>query len=92
MISMASRSGVPSAISLTPSCWTAPVTVTTIVPGDFSVPTERNQSDPWARIAGRLDTVSRLFTSVGGSSLPPSAGDSSSELAVDAPSPSSSIP
>ena len=36
-----------------------------MVPGDCSVPTERNQSAPRARMFGRWDSVSALLTDVG---------------------------
>src|ERR1700741_5099471 len=67
--SMRSRSDVLMGTSATPGCCTAPVTVQTIVPGDFSVPTDRNQAAPRAMIAGTLAIVSTLFTSTGGATL-----------------------
>ncbi len=48
-----------------------PVTVQTIVPGDFSVPTVRNQSAPRAMMRGTLARVSTLSTSVGGAAWSP---------------------
>ena len=50
--SITSPSGVPSSISLTPGLTTSPTTVHTCVPGDSSVPIERNQSAPRRRIVG----------------------------------------
>jgi hypothetical protein len=46
------------------------VTVTTIVPGDWSVPSVRNQSFPRAMIFGTLASVSTLLANVGGASSP----------------------
>src|SRR5215204_6830610 len=57
--------GVPSGSSNTPSCRTSPQTVKSIVPGEVSVPLDRSQSDPSARMWGMLASVSTLFTRVG---------------------------
>src|SRR5215207_449728 len=59
--SMTSRSGVPIATSATPWRGVCPVTVHTIVPGEPSVPTDRNQSAPRARMPGTFASVSTLF-------------------------------
>ena len=42
-----------------------PVTVTRNVPGEASVPAERNSAAPWAATWGRFASVSTLLTSVG---------------------------
>ena len=84
IVSMTSRSGVPICTSATPCRRVAPVTVQTIVPGDSSVPSVRNQSAPRAMIRGTLAMVSTLLASVGGASLPPSVAIST---AADRPLP-----
>jgi hypothetical protein len=69
---MTSRNGVPIITSPTPWWRTRPVTVHTMVPGDFSVPWVRNQAAPRAMMAGTLARVSTLSTSVGGAGESPS--------------------
>ena len=66
---MTSRSGVPISTSPTPWRLVDPITVHTIVPGDSSVPSVRNQPAPRAMIRGTLARVSTLSTSVGGASV-----------------------
>src|SRR5918995_670218 len=69
IMSMTSRSGVPIGSSATPWRGVWPVTVHTIVPGDSSVPIERNHSAPRARMPGTFASVSTLFARVGGASV-----------------------
>ena len=58
--------------SPTPWRTVEPVIVHTIVPGDSSVPSVRNQSAPRARMRATLARVSTLSTSAGGASDSPS--------------------
>ena len=71
MASITSRSGVPMGTSPTPWRRVQPVMVHTIVPGDWSVPSVRNQEAPLSRMRGTLAMVSRLFTSVGAAPVAP---------------------
>src|ERR671910_308144 len=48
-----------------PGCRTSPHKVNTIVPGDSSVPNERNHSAPRRRMCGTFASVSTLLTTVG---------------------------
>ena len=68
---MAARTGVPIGISATPARLVEPLIVQTIVPGDSSVPSERNQSGPLAMIPGTFAIVSTLLTRAGGASVSP---------------------
>ncbi len=58
-------SGAPSGTSSTPGTRTAPLTVTSIVPGSAAVPASRNQSGPYRTSRPRWASVSTLCTSVG---------------------------
>ena len=57
--------GRPSSTSCTPGRLTAPLTVTSVVPGEFGVPAARYQSSPKRAISARCARVSTLDTSVG---------------------------
>jgi len=65
-VSSSSRSVVPIATSATPACCVSPLTVQTMVPGESSVPTDRNQWAPWASTPGMFANVSTLLANVGG--------------------------
>ena len=68
------------------------MTVHTIVPGDFSVPTDRNQSGPSTTMPGMLAMVSALLTRVGAAAVS-SVSDAMGSSAADLVSgPSSSVP
>ena len=69
--SITCRSGVPMGTSPTPCRCVQPVMVQTIVPGDCSVPSVRNQAAPRLRMRGTLAIVSTLFTSVGAAPVAP---------------------
>ena len=65
-----SRSGVPHSTSTTPAHSASPTTVHTTVPGDFGVPNDRYQSEPFASTCATLANVSTLLTDVGFDSWP----------------------
>ena len=88
--SITSRSRLPIATSPTPGRSTSPVTVTTIVPGDSGVPTDRNQPAPFSMIAGTFASVSTLFARTGGASVSSSAVAISTSAARPLSEPTSS--
>jgi hypothetical protein len=63
--SMSVATGVPSGRSYTPGFATSPDSVKPVVPGDRSVPVERNASAPSAMIHAACASDSTLFTSAG---------------------------
>src|SRR5690606_16011991 len=69
MASIAARTVVPIATSPTPGRRTSPVTVHTIVPGEASVPSDRNHPAPPVTIRGTLASVSTLSTNAGGATV-----------------------
>jgi hypothetical protein len=84
---------MPIATSATPWRGVRPLTVHTIVPGESSVPTDRNHSAPWARMPGTFASVSTLFASVGGASVrSPGAAISIFAAEVTRSAPNSSAP
>ena len=60
--------------STSPTLFTLPARAKTLVPLDFSVPMEENQSDPLRRMGGTQAKVSTLFTLEGLPQKPFSAG------------------
>src|SRR5712691_12883654 len=65
MVWTRSRREKPRGSSYRPGRPTSPESVNTMVPGDLSVPNDRNQSAPFRRMCGTLDNVSTLLTTVG---------------------------
>ena len=92
IVSMTSARGVPISNSATPARRPPPVTVQTIVPGDCSVPTWRNQAAPLARMPGTLARVSALFTSVGAAGVRPPGVAITEPAAETGSRPTSSTP
>ena len=63
--SRTTRNGVPMGTSKLPGRSTLPLIVNIFVPGDFSVPSERNHSAPCTTMSGTFISVSTLLMTVG---------------------------
>ena len=70
-----SRNVIPIGTSMRPTLLILPASANTLVPFDFSVPMDENQSAPLRIMAGILANVSTLFTLVGLSRYPFTEGN-----------------